>query len=58
MHILTVEDWKTYIWIDNMSIKVSIERTTRDWVWRKDNKEFYPDCIDYRKCSTSTKMMF
>ena len=41
-----------------MSIKVGIEHSIRDWVWRKDNEEFYPDCIDYRKHSTGTGIMF
>ena len=55
---LTVENWKAYIWTDEMSIKVGMEGSTRDWVWRKDDEEFYPDCIDYRKRSTGTGMMF
>ena len=41
-----------------MSINVGMKRSTRDWVWRKDDEEFHSDCIDYRKCSTGTGMMF
>jgi transposase len=41
-----------------MSVKVGMQRSTRDWVWRKDNEEFHPDCIDYRKRATGTGMMF
>jgi transposase len=55
---LTVEDWKAYIWTDEMSIKVGMQRSTRDWVWRRDDEEFHPDCIDYRKRATGTGMMF
>jgi len=35
-----------------------MERSTRDWVWRKDDEEFHSDCIDYRKRATGTGMMF
>ena len=28
----TVEDWKAFIWTDEMSVKVGMERSTRDWV--------------------------
>jgi transposase len=54
----TVEDWKAFIWTDEMSVKVGMQRSTRDWVWRRDDEEFHPDCIDYRKRATGTGMMF
>ena len=41
-----------------MSVKVGMQRSTRDWVWRKDDEEFHSDCIDYRKRATGTGMMF
>ena len=41
-----------------MSVKVGMQRSTRDWIWRRDDEEFHPDCIDYRKCATGTRMMF
>jgi hypothetical protein len=28
----TVEDWKAFIWTDEMSVKVGMQRSTRDWV--------------------------
>src|SRR5579871_5258048 len=43
---LTIEDWKAYIWTDEMSIKVGMERSTQDWVWRRTDEEFHPDCIN------------
>jgi len=55
---LTVEDRKAYIFTDEMSIKVGMERTTQDWVWRKPDEEFHPDCISYQKRATGTGMMF
>jgi len=55
---LTVEDWKVFIWTDEMSVKIGIERNTRDWVWRKEDEEFHPDCIDYKKRLTGMGMMF
>jgi transposase len=54
----TIEDWKAFIWTDEMSVKIGMERSTRDWVWRKTDEEFHPDCIDYRKRATGTGMMF
>src|SRR5436853_5164096 len=55
---LTIEDWKAYIWTDEMSIKVGMERSTQDWVWRRTDEEFHPDCINYKKRATGTGMMF
>jgi transposase len=54
----TVEDWKAFIWTDEMSVKVGMERSTQDWVWRRTDEEFHPDCIDYNKRPTGTGMMF
>src|SRR5579859_7666294 len=55
---LTVDDWKAYIFTDEMSVKVGMERCTQDWVWRKADEEFHADCINYRKRPTGTGMMF
>ena len=41
-----------------MSVKVGMQRSSRDWVWRKEDEELHPDCIDYRKHATGTGMMF
>jgi transposase len=54
----TLEDWKAFLWTDEMSVKVGMQRSTRDWVWRREDEEFHPDCIDYRKHATGTGMMF
>jgi hypothetical protein len=35
-----------------------MECSTLDWVWRKADEEFHPDCIDYKKRATGTGMMF
>jgi hypothetical protein len=53
-----VEDWKVYIWTDEMSVKIGMERTTQDWLWRRVDEEFHPDCINYEKRATGTGMMF
>ena len=34
-----------------------MERSSRDWIWRKGDEEFHPDYIDYKKRSTGTGMM-
>jgi len=39
---LTVDDWKSYIFCDEMSVKVGMERNTQDWVWRKVDEKFHP----------------
>jgi hypothetical protein len=44
--------------MDEMSIKVGMERTTRDWIWRRMDKEFHSDYINYKKCPTGTGMIF
>src|SRR2546430_16927319 len=44
--------------MDEMSIKVGMQRSTRDWVWRREDEESHPDCIDYRKHATGAGMMF
>jgi transposase len=54
----TVDDWKAFIWTDEMSVKVGMERSTKDWIWRKEDEEFHPDCINYKKRPTGTGMMF
>jgi len=41
-----------------MSVKVGMERSTKDWIWRKEDEEFHPDCINYKKHPTGTGMMF
>ena len=41
-----------------MSIKVGMERSTQDWVWRRTDEEFHSDCINYKKRATGTGMMF
>ena len=41
-----------------MSVKVGMERSTQDWVWRRKNEELHPDCIDYKKRATGSGMMF
>ena len=32
--------------------------STRDCIWRRNNGEFHPKYIDYRKWTTDTGMMF
>jgi len=54
----TVDDWKAFIWTDEMSVKVGMQRSSRDWIWRRSDEEFHPDCIDYKKRATGIGMMF
>ena len=35
-----------------------MEHNIQDWVQRKTDEEFHPDCINYKKCETGTEMMF
>jgi len=41
-----------------MSVKVGMECSTRDWIWRKNDDELHPDCIDYKKRPAGAGMMF
>src|SRR5208282_171060 len=45
----TMEDWTRVLFSDEMTIKLFMERHTRNYVWRKSDKEFHPDCINYGK---------
>lgn len=45
----TIDDWKRVIWTDEMSVKTGMARAGQDWIWRKPDEEFHPDCINYRK---------
>jgi hypothetical protein len=40
------------------SVKIGMERHSRDLVWRKKGDEFHPDCTNYRKWPSGTGMMF
>ena len=44
-----VEDWKRILFIDEMSIKIGMERMSIMWVWRKKGEKFHKDCVDQRK---------
>lgn len=54
----TVEDWSGVLFSDEMAIKLFMERHVRDYVWRKADEEFHPDCISYQKRPAGTGMMF
>jgi len=54
----TVEDWAKVIFTDEMSIKLYMERHSKDLVWRKVDEELHPDCIAYHRKPTGTGMMF
>jgi len=41
-----------------MSVKLFMERKTRDYVWRKANEEFHSDCINYQKQPQGIGLMF
>ena len=46
------------IFIDEMSVKVGMERHSRDMIWRKNDEKLHPDCINYRKRHSGVGMMF
>ena len=50
--------WATVLFCDEMSVKLFMERKTREYVWRKANEEFHPDCINYSKWPQGTDLMF
>jgi len=54
----TVEDWARILFCDEMSVQLFMERRTRDYVWRKANEEFHPDCINYQKRPLGVGLMF
>ena len=54
----TVEDWKRVIFTDEMSVKIGMERHSRDMVWHKEGEAFHPDCINYQKRPSGVGMMF
>jgi len=35
-----------------------MERRTQDYVWRKADEEFHPDCINYQKRPQGIGLMF
>jgi len=41
-----------------MSVKVGMQCSSRDWIWRKEDEELHLDCIDYKNCATETGMIF
>jgi hypothetical protein len=41
-----------------MAIKLFMEWHVRDYVWRRADEEFHPDCINYQKRPMGTGMMF
>ena len=57
-HVDWTEEWTSMIFCDEMSITLFMERNIKDYVWRKTYEEFHPDCINYQKCSTGTRIMF
>jgi transposase len=57
-HVNWTEEWASVIFCDEMSIKLFMERNTKDYVWRNKDEEFHPDCINYQKRPAGTGMMF
>jgi transposase len=53
-----LQQWARVLFCDEMSIKLFMERKTRDFVWRKADEEFHPDCINYKKRPQGTGLMF
>ena len=43
---------------DEMSVKLFMKPTGKDWVWRKKDEEYHPDCITYRRHPQGIGIMF
>jgi hypothetical protein len=41
-----------------MGVKAGMEKVFQDWIWRKPEEEFHPDCISYQKRSGGKGLMF
>ena len=54
----TAEDWARVLFSDEMAIKLFTERHVRDYVWRKADEEFHPDCINYGRPLKGVGLMF
>lgn len=54
----TVEDWARVLFSDEMAVKLFMERHVRDYVWRKADEEFHPDCINYGRRPKGVGLMF
>ena len=54
----TIEDWAQVLFCDETSIQLFMERRTQDYVWRKADEEFHPDCINYQKRPQGIGLMF
>ena len=54
----TAEDWKRVLFSDEMSVKLFMERNSRDRVWRKKGEKYHRDCINYRKRPQGTGIIF
>ena len=53
-----MEDWRRVIFTDEMSVKIGMERHSRDMVWHKEDEKLHSDCINYRKRPSGVGMMF
>ena len=38
----TLEDWKAFIWTEDVSVNVGVQCSSRDWVWRRNDEAFSP----------------
>lgn len=54
----TVEDWAHVLFSDEMAVKLFMERHVRDYVWRRVDEEFHPDCISYQRHPKGTGLIF
>ena len=54
----TIENWAQVLFCDETSIQLFMERRIQDYVWRKVDEEFHPDCIDYHKRPQGVGLMF
>ena len=58
IHWTVEKDWSRVLFCDEMSVKLFMERKTRDYVWRKVDEEFHSDCINFTKRPQGSGMMF
>src|SRR5436853_1325441 len=53
-----VEDWGKVLFSYEITVKLSMERHARDYIWRDLSEELYPDCIDYGRRLKGVGLMF
>src|SRR5579871_1101857 len=54
----TKEQWADILFLNEMAIKLFMERRSKDYVWRTAEEEYHPDCINYGRSPKGVGLMF